>query len=464
MLCSRILWTSSTVALAMLLTACGGTTSAPASSIAAPSAPGPSSAAASTVAKPASSASVVSVGSAATGTIKVALLEPATGPFAELAKDNVDGFNLYLASINNTVAGRKIEAVVADTQGQTDVALTKAKQLVENDKVSVLMGITLSAECYAVASYARDVQVPFIASGNCAAQNMMVDPKFKSPYTVRITQNVTVEADPPAEWATKQGYKNAILVATNSGGTLENADGFASAFVKRGGSIIQEQYPEITVTDYGPFLAQLNKNADLLMTFLPGTNGLHYFDQYGNYAGQSKLQIIDGFGTNTAGPTLGQLKDKLVGVVGENYYSDAIDTPENKSFLQAFQAKYPGRIVSGDVVQGYTGAQVLAAALGKVGGRIEDKQGFLQALYATDIATPKGQVKLDQDHDIVENAYVWRVTREGDKIGTKLLETYTGVSRAWNRTPEELAKLPYGQMKGKWVGMTKDKLDQLIKG
>src|SRR5581483_6574825 len=107
-----------------VLAACGGG-AAPAGS------PASSPAAASAAAKPAgASASAKPVASAAasassTGSIKVGFIVPLTGVAAPVGQDNLDGFNVYLQSINNTVAGRKIEVVTGD-EGQPDTALTKA--------------------------------------------------------------------------------------------------------------------------------------------------------------------------------------------------------------------------------------------------------------------------------------------------------------------------------------------------
>ena len=112
----------------------------------------PTGGAAGAPAQPASGAAGAPAASgAAQGPIKIGVLQPLTGPFAVQGKDNQDGFELYLDSINRTVAGRRIEVVVADAQGRPDVGLTKAKQLVENDRVHLLAGITNTAVCYAVA-------------------------------------------------------------------------------------------------------------------------------------------------------------------------------------------------------------------------------------------------------------------------------------------------------------------------
>ena len=441
--------------VAIALTGCGNAASQP--SAAASSRPSAS-------AVPASSSPAIerAASTSATGApIKVGLIESLTGPVAQIGKDDSDGFALYLASVNDTVAGRKVTVSVADDASQPDVALAKAKQLVENDRVDVLMGVTISAVCYALAGYAKQAQVPFIASNNCAAQNMMADPRFQSPFLIRITQNSSLMADVPAAWAADQGFKKAAIVGVDQGGTLENTDAFASTFIKHGGAIVQELHPAAGTQDYGPIIAQLTRNADVLMTFLPGTDGVRFFQQYADYAGPKKLQIIDGYGGNTSGESLAQLQDKVNGVVGEDVYSLANDIAENQALKKAWTAKYPARALSDDGAKGYSAAEVLAAGIKSVNGDLSDKQKFLQALYRTNVQTPRGPLKLDQDHDVVTNAYVWQVEKSGQGYGQKLLKTYEGLSRNWDRSPQELAKFPYGKLKGKWVGMTKSQLESL---
>src|SRR5690349_17936163 len=133
-----------------LLSACGGSTPAASPAGAPPAGKPAASAKAAASAAPATSA-------AATGqAFKVGYIQTLTGPTANVGKDNLDGFNMYLESVGGAVAGRKIEVVTADDAGKPDVGVTKAKQLVENDHVNILMGINLTPVCYAVAAYARE--------------------------------------------------------------------------------------------------------------------------------------------------------------------------------------------------------------------------------------------------------------------------------------------------------------------
>lgn len=419
-------------------------------------------------AKPVASASAVTSAPAkpavsGAATVKVGYIQTLTGPTANVGKDNLDGFNLYLESFGGTIAGRKIQVLTADDGGKPDVGVTKAKQLTENDRVNILMGVNLTPVCYAVAAYAREAQVPFAESGNCAAERLTTDPKFKSPYLTRFTFTGTGNWDVAADWAYKKGYRKAVIAASDFGPGLEATDIFASAFIERGGSVVQEIHPPPGTTDFGAYLAQLNRDADFVGLMMSGIDGLRFLEQIADLGSQKKLPIVD-FGGATKGPNLAQLKQKAAGIVGVDQWTSAIDTPMNKSFMKAFQDKYPGRAISGDVGLGYAGAQAFGAALQKVNGNADDKQALLAALYATNLETVRGPIKLDADHDIVPTTYVFQIGEQAGSFEHKLLDSYPGASRTWDRPQSEIDRLDLGNMKGKWVGMTKEQLDKLAKG
>ena len=450
----------------LVLAGCGGGATASAPAVSGPtasvkpgSAPAKPAAAASAPAKPAASGAAAS----ATGPIKVGISETLTGPSSISGVDNRDGFNLYLSSIKSTMAGRTIEPVFVDDEFKPDVGLTKTKQLVENDKVQVLMGYTNTAICYAIAPYVKQKQIPLLVTGNCGGEKLTTDPAIKSPYIARFTNTSSLHMDPSADYVAQAGFRKAIIMTSDFAAGIENSDFFGSTFVDRGGAIVQEVHPAIGTQDFGPYLAQLDTSADVLVTFLPGADGLHFAEQYANYAGSRKLQVFDATGQYTGGPNLAQLKQKAVGFLAENVYSDAFDDPVNTVFLKAFHDKYPGRTVAQDAAHGYAGAQILEAALKKVNGKIEDTAAFLQAVYSTNVDTPKGIIKLDQNHDLVANVYIYQIVEQGSGVAQKILKVYEGISGTWARPGDQLSHFPYGTLKGKWVGMTKATLPAVMK-
>ncbi len=107
---------------------------------------------------------------------------------------------------------------------------------------------------------------------------------------------------------------------------------------------------------------------------------------------------------------------------------------------------------------------MLEAAIKKVNGNVEQKQQFLNALYATDVDSVKGHIKLDSAHDVVQDIHVYKVVKKGSALTHEIVQDYSQLSRTWDRTADQIARLPWGQMKGKWPGMTKEQLMQLVGG
>jgi branched-chain amino acid transport system substrate-binding protein len=380
-----------------------------------------------------------------------------------VGKNGLDAFNLYFDSIGNTIGGRKVEVIAADDQIKPDVGVTKAKQLADGDHVSFIAGILNAAVCYALADWNRSAQVPMAVTAGCSGQSLTTDPRFQSPYVVRLTFAPMGMAEPIADWSYANGIRKVILMTIDNAGGLEASDTYAAAFVKRGGTIVQEMHSTFGTTDFGPFLAKLDGSADAVYTFLPGVDGLRFLDQYQNYAAQHKLKILDFLGVMTEGQNLIQQKDKAEGIVSGTYANLASTSEQYQALAKAWQGKYPGRVLSSDVIQSYAGAQVIAAAMKKVNGSVENKLQLMDALYASDLETVKGPVKLDKLHDVVEDTYILQIVKGQDgSMEHKLLRTYPSVSQFGDFTPDQIAKLKSGTNKDKWTGMTQAKLTALL--
>ena len=96
------------------------------------------------------------------GPIKIGFLAPMTGGAAQIGKDMTNGLQMWLDENNGMIAGRKVEVIVEDTQGQPNIALTKLRKLVETDKVHVLAGGLFAHVGYALAPQVDEYKVPML--------------------------------------------------------------------------------------------------------------------------------------------------------------------------------------------------------------------------------------------------------------------------------------------------------------
>jgi branched-chain amino acid transport system substrate-binding protein len=395
--------------------------------------------------------------------IQIGLLEPFTGPFALIAKDNTDGHALYLEKVGGSVAGRKIELIVEDTEGKGDVALTKARKLVERDQVDIVAGLISSASCYAVAPYLGEKKVLTIVTGNCGAEGLTKIPKLRSPYLWRTTQSSGMMGYALAEYMLKSNMKRAALVVSGFSGGYELGEGFARAFIEGGGTIVQESYPAVGTTDFGPFMAQIKQDVDAVVTFVIGTDGLRFAQQYTEYGLKGKLPLMDMSEVMASGPNVAQLKDAAVGIITSIHYAPDTDTPQNKEFVQRFENKYKDRILSFDVAAGYAGMNIIVEALKAVDGKVEDTQKFLTALKNIRINTVKGSFRFDEYQNVVEDFYIKRVEKVDGKYVYKTIYKVPNVSQFWKWTPEDVLNFPFGKLHGKLTNINKAQLQEVIK-
>ena len=59
--------------------------------------------------------------------LRIGSISPVTGIFAQIGKDMVDGFQLYLDEHGGKLGGADVKFIVEDSTGKPDGAVTKAK-------------------------------------------------------------------------------------------------------------------------------------------------------------------------------------------------------------------------------------------------------------------------------------------------------------------------------------------------
>jgi len=92
--------------------------------------------------------------------IRLGLLTVKTGPLASGGIDMEKGLVMYMKERNDTIAGRKVELIVADTGGVPATARTKMQELVEKNRVHAVTGPLAAFEALAIDDYIRSSETP----------------------------------------------------------------------------------------------------------------------------------------------------------------------------------------------------------------------------------------------------------------------------------------------------------------
>jgi branched-chain amino acid transport system substrate-binding protein len=383
------------------------------------------------------------------GPIRVGALMELTGVFAPNGRDALDGFNLYLEEVKAQAGGRKVEVIVEDTAGKPDVGLTKARKLVESDKVQVLTGIVSTGIALAVSPYAREKKVPLVISADAGANYITMPGKLLNPYVVRASQTGRGPGAAAADWAYKQGWRRVALVASDYAGGLEVMGSFARVFCFRGGQVVQEQYPPLGTPDFGPYITNLERKVDGVILFTPGADGLRFARQYIEAGLKGKVPLMDIYGQATFEPNLPQLGDTGLGILSALHYTAAIKSAENERFVKAFRAK-TGRLPTDNGPDGYVGARTIVEAANTLGGNIEDADKFVAAMKQVKFPSPKGPIAYDQYGNVIQSQYVRRVEKVGNEYLNVPLATYDSVTQFWPFEADEYLKFKhtYPELKG----------------
>jgi branched-chain amino acid transport system substrate-binding protein len=369
--------------------------------------------------------------------IRLGLMTVKTGPLASGGIDMERGLVQYLRERNNTLGGRKVDLFVADSAGVPAQARTKLQELVERDRIQVMIGPLAAGEALASDDYVRQAQLPTLSVA--AAEDMTQ--RKPNPWFVRGTSTSSQSAQPLADYCYKTlKYRRMVVIADDIPYGHEMCAGFQRVFEDLGGKIVQKTFPPLTVPDYGTYLAQLKTKADAIFLGFAGSNGFRYVRQLNEYGLRGKLAVVGGM-TALDEAVLRNMGDEALGIITACWYSAEIDNPINKKFAAAFRAEWkydPGFYAAAPYVE----AAVLQAGLEAVKGKIEEKTAFMKALRGVKVETARGPVSFDQYGNVVGNVYIRKVERKEGRLVNAVIHTYPNVSQFWTYKPEEFLKNP----------------------
>src|SRR3989442_6086372 len=309
---------------------------------------------------------------AQTENLRVGFLTVRTGPLAAGGRQMEEGINLLLKERNNTFAGRKVEIFFADTAGQPALAKTKTQELVEREKVHVIIGPLATFEALAIDEYVLQSKVPLITPTS-AAQNDLAQKK-QSDYVIHVYGTAAQPMYALGDFAAKKlSLKRIAMIADDFTYGHEGAAALHRLFEDDGGRIVQKLWPPLNVPDYGSFIGQLKTNVDGIYAGFAGSNPLGFLRGYNEYG--AKLALF-GKPTFVDEGILKNMGDEALGVYSASWYAVDRDSADNHRFVAAIQREYkvtPGFYTAGT----YTAGLWLQAALALVKSRFQDPPAFL---------------------------------------------------------------------------------------
>lgn len=366
---------------------------------------------------------------------KLGLLTVKTGPLAQGGIQMEQGVVTYLKEKNYTFSGRKVDFISADTGGNPAGAKTKAQELIERDKVDVIVGPLAAFELLAITDYIAQQKTPLLSLA--AAEDMTQ--RRPNPYFLRASATSAQAMHPMADYAAKEmKLKRIITISEDFAFGYEQMGGFQQTFEEAGGKILKKLWPPIVTPDYTPYLAQI-ADCDAVCQGFAGSNPLRFMKQYA--AAGLKFPVVTGE-TGGDDALMRAFGDEALGMISCCPYTLDLETESNKRFVAAMQKDYnvdPGFYAAGL----YVNAMVVDAGLQKAGGKSDNKEELIKALRSVSLTdTPRGPVRFDQFGNVIGDFYIRRVEKVGGKLANKTIKTYKNVSQFWTYDEKKFLQQP----------------------
>ncbi|MEL6960531.1 ABC transporter substrate-binding protein [Tateyamaria sp. SN6-1] len=340
--------------------------------------------------------------------VDVGVLLPFSGVYAALGNEIEAGFNLGLETFGSDL---DVEIILhrEDTEVTPAVGLQRARKLILQDDVDVIVGVVSSGVLGAVRDIVDGAGVPLVVAnaGNDAATGADC-----SPYITRVSFSNGQVNRPMGTWMAEQGIESVYTLAPDYAAGRQMIEAFSAAYTEAGGTIVGSDYSPFQQTqDFGPYIAQAQASgADALYVFYAGGEAISFVNQYASFGAADDLPLY-GSGFLTSQLYVNAQGESADGIVTALHYVPTIDSAENAAFVSAFQAAND-RIPSEFAVQGYDAARAIVEA---IRSGATDREALAEALRQVSFDGPRGGLSIDPaTNNLVQPIYVYETVTGED--------------------------------------------------
>lgn len=349
------------------------------------------------------------------------------------------GWQLAVEEINAAggIKGRPLQIIDRDDAGKPGDAVKIAEEMVSKENVTMLAGTFLSNIGLAVADFAKQNKVMFLAAEPLADAIVW---ESGNRYTFRLRPSTTMQAAMLAKEAAKTGAKKWATVAPNYAYGKEAVAAFKKELIKLvpDAEFVEEQWPPVFKIDAGPVVRAVEAAKPEAIYNVTFGGDLAQFVREGNlrglFEGRTVVSLLSG-----EPEYLEPLKDEAPkGWIVTGYPQGAIDTPEHKAFYDAYNAKWGEAPKLGSIV-GYNMVKSIEALLNKAENY--DAESLVDAMKGLEVpSSPSGPfVYRAQDHQATMGAWVGKTdVQDGKGV---MVDWYYADGADFQPSDEEVAKM-----------------------
>jgi branched-chain amino acid transport system substrate-binding protein len=352
-----------------------------------------------------------SLAQAQSGKVRVGLMLPYTGTFAQLGVAIENGFRMALNEQGGKLGGREVEFFKVDDESNPAKGVENANKLVQGDKVDVIVGTVHSGVQMGIHKVARDTGVLSLIpnAGVHAATRALCAPNvFRTSFTnsqpTRALGKVMVD----------KGHKKAVWITWKYAAGEEAFEGFKEGFLAAGGTIVKELSLPFPNVEFQALLTEIaSLKPDAVACFFAGGGAAKFMRDYAAAGLKGKIPLYgSGFLTEGVIEASGGAAE---GVFSTLHYSDSLDTPRNNKFRLEYAKAFKSQP---DVyaMQGYDTGLLLIQGANAVKGDFSKKVDMIKAMEGATIDSPRGKWTMSKAHNPVQDIYLRQVVGKDNKV------------------------------------------------
>src|SRR5919197_1899466 len=366
-------------------------------------------------------ACVLSAPAAAQEKLKVGIIATLSGPPAVIGQQLRNGFQLAAKHLGGKLGGREVELIVQDDELKPDVAVSKAKALVERDKVDFVVGPIFSNILIAIMKPVTDTGAILI-SPNAGTSNFAGKDCNQNFFVTSYQNDQNHEV--LGKYAQDKGIKRAFIMAPNYQAGKDALTGFKRYFK---GEVVDEVYVPLNQLDYSAELSKISAaSPEAIFVFLPGGMGVNFVKQFRQAGLADKVTFLSAFKVDES--TLPAQQDAALGFFGGSNWAPDLENPQNKAFVAAYEKEF-GAVPATYAFQAYDAALLIDSAVRQVKGNFTDRETLRAAMMKADFKSLRGNFKFNTNHYPVQDFYLVKVAKRADgkfetQIVKKVFENY----------------------------------------
>jgi branched-chain amino acid transport system substrate-binding protein len=349
--------------------------------------------------------------------VKIALLQELSGAGATAGTNARNGAMLAIKEINEAggILGKKIEALVSDTQSNPGVAKGLANKAVD-DGVFAVIGPTFSGSIMVSMAETKRAEIPNFTGGEAASITQQ-----GNPYIFRTSFTQTTSMPRVARYmATNLNAKTVAVLFVNNDFGKGGRDAFSKAAEAAGMKVVADISTESGQVDWAaPVLKAKQSNADAILVY---TNEEESARALRELRKQGVNKPIVGETTLTGQKVIELAGDAANGAVA--HVGLTVDAPN--PLMLKFKAKFfqEYKVISDhNGIKGYTAIYMLKAATEKVGKF--DRVAVAKALHGLCVSAAKTpgvlmDVCIDDKGDLDRESYIIEV-KDGRQVVKEVL-------------------------------------------